>query len=418
MQGQEQLANIDKSASHTSRKRKRKNESLAIYQSEILGIDTDQLPSEALGKYCIPNRYTESIVHTEDDSAMGVEVKTDGNYGTTNDANVGLAPIATETTVNQNDPPTVVELLKQQFGQPDTDHSFTQEGAYETVLFLFLKHGRDYLSKEDIKKLHDQHVLIEHLDKMMVYYSKIDFSPLREPDPNYASQDEIPLSKVKMFMACLFHYDLSVANVMRYVGDEYTGGYRDVQETIEILKEHGIDEYLLELYARVMLVGAPAHFNYESSRENALLHWRKGNDKSIRANMPVVEKAMNKLDKNKFVMVFRSWIARFVPNIFFTPHNILVNKGNRIIFDASRRYTPTSIPVNMMTSTKLGVELDCDYGTVLTRLLVRIWNLRITYPNEDIVLHANDVKSCFRQMKHHEYISTQYYPQNYRTYSR
>ena len=34
-------------------------------------------------------------------------------------------------------------------------------------------------------------------------------------------------------------------------------------------------------------------------------------------------------------------------------------------------------------------------------LLIRIWNLRITYPFLDIVLHANDVKSCFRQLKHH-----------------
>jgi len=54
-----------------------------------------------------------------------------------------------------------------------------------------------------------------------------------------------------------------------------------------------------------------------------------------------------------------------------------------------------------MTSTPFGSELECRYGDVLPRLYKRIWNLRISYPNNDLVLHCNDVKSCFRQIKHH-----------------
>ena len=150
-----------------------------------------------------------------------------------------------------------------------------------------------------------------------------------------------------------------------------------------------------------MLVGAQAQLNHECSQENAMLHWRMGNDKSINANLSTVQKAMHKLWKHQFVFVFKCWIARFAPNIFFTPHNILVNKKNRIIFDASRRFTPTSVPLNMMTSTRHGVKLNCDYGTVLPQVLVQIWNLCITYLLQYIILHANDVKSCFRQLKHH-----------------
>ena len=44
----------------------------------------------------------------------------------------------------------------------------------------------------------------------------------------------------------------------------------------------------------------------------------------------------------------------------------LTNKGNWLIFDASRwRCTALSIPVNRMTPTRNGVELDYDYDTVL-----------------------------------------------------
>jgi hypothetical protein len=59
------------------------------------------------------------------------------------------------------------------------------------------------------------------------------------------------------------------------------------------------------------------------------------------------------------------------------------------------------MPINMLTAKYRGPELDCDYGTVFVKLLIRIWKLRISYPDRDIVLHANDVKSCFRQLKHH-----------------
>ncbi len=33
--------------------------------------------------------------------------------------------------------------------------------------------------------------------------------------------------------------------------------------------------------------------------------------------------------------------------------------------------------------------------------LTHIWNLRISFPCRDIAIHANNVKSCFRQLKHY-----------------
>ena len=54
-----------------------------------------------------------------------------------------------------------------------------------------------------------------------------------------------------------------------------------------------------------------------------------------------------------------------------------------------------------MTSTPFGSELPCEFGTVKEDILVRAYNLRISYPDDDIVIHANDVKSCSRQIKHH-----------------
>ena len=45
----------------------------------------------------------------------------------------------------------------------------------------------------------------------------------------------------------------------------------------------------------------------------------------------------------------------------------------------------------MMTEDASVNELHCDFGTVKARLYRRIYNLRITHPTLDIIIHANDV---------------------------
>ncbi len=264
------------------------------------------------------------------------------------------------------------------------------------------------MTEDEFSNLRATHPLVDHLAKMILWFGnpdpgkRIDFSQLREYDLAYASQTEIPQQRVKLFMACLFHYNLSVASVMRYAGNNYTGGYRNVRKMVDKMRGL-VDDELLTHYIRVMELGAPAYFVAESTRENAMVHWRRGNHASVEQNIDKVLTAMNKLEKHGFVIPIPSWLARFIPHLFFTPTHLMFRPGKdpRFIYDASRRFTPTSVPINRMTSTHLGVEFDCEYGTVFQRLMIRIYNLRITYPKQDIIIHANDVKSCFRQMKHH-----------------
>ena len=46
-------------------------------------------------------------------------------------------------------------------------------------------------------------------------------------------------------------------------------------------------------------------------------------------------------------------------------------------------------------------EPDIIYGSAFTRHLESIWNLRITYPTQDILLFDDDVKGAFRHTKYH-----------------
>jgi hypothetical protein len=113
---------------------------------------------------------------------------------------------------------------------------------------------------------------------------------------------------------------------------------------------------------------------------------------------------MNKEDRNNFIIPLPHWLARFIPNLFITPQHILERPGKKDqqIFDTSQRHTWESIPINHMTSMPFGSKIPCEFGTVMVHLLHRIYSLRCHYGTTvNIVIHANDIKSAFCQVKLH-----------------
>ena len=298
------------------------------------------------------------------------------------------------------DLPTHSELLRTPFGKSSTSYSFTQEACFETSLFTIFKSG--YLDIVSFHNVCQTHPLVQHLASMIAPLSKIDFRSIREHDKDWASIQSFPKHANLLFLAVLFHYDCHLSAAVRYLGGKYLGGHRDVASIVQKLQPH-VDQATIDVFQRVMTQGCPAHFNAETSRSNALDYLRHGNSSSVSKHQHLVEKALLKEYRNNYAVPLPHWVSRFLRHIFFTPIHILDKPGRapRIVFDALKLHQPSSKSVNTMTSTHTGCEMDCAYGDVLLRLLTRIWNLRITYPAQDIVLHCNDVKSCFRQLKHH-----------------
>ena len=79
---------------------------------------------------------------------------------------------------------------------------------------------------------------------------------------------------------------------------------------------------------------------------------------------------MAKEHQNRFNMPLPYYTIRYLPHGFTTPKHMLclAMKDPRLIFDAAKRFTSFSTPINMMTSTHLGTELNCLYGDVLLQL--------------------------------------------------
>ena len=343
-----------------------RNPSLQNFKRTRLGIDTSLTPDQNIGK--------SAPVHPSDQMQPPPQV--------------------------HHKWPSPTQLRTSGFGKLSKRHHFRQTACFETSLLCILK--SKFLDSASTTALCATHPLIHHLCKMTDKLRFHDFSTLQQYNEKWSAQTTIPHSKAITTLAALLHYDGRVSDVMRFAGNNYTGEYRNIKQRIKKLSGM-VDEYLLLRYYDVMTLGAPTEFTAETSRENAMLHLRMGNHPSVAEKHDQVMVTMNKEERNNFVIAFPNWMARFTLDIFFTPQHILVKTGksDRQITDASRRYTPTSVPINMMTSTNTGVELNCGFGDTLTKLLTRIWRLRITYPKLDIIVHANDVKSCFRQLKHH-----------------
>ena len=153
---------------------------------------------------------------------------------------------------------------------------------------------------------------------------------------------------------------------MRYLGNNFTGEYRDVKLTAEILRYKNIPEELIQDAIRVLQTGCPNHFSASTTRANAVKYLQKGKGATINRKLDQVMKTMNKEDKNNFVIPLPSWIAPFIPHTFFTPQHILEKPGrkDRQIFDGSKCHDSKSVPVNKMTSTPFGSDRDCKFGRV------------------------------------------------------
>ena len=58
---------------------------------------------------------------------------------------------------------------------------------------------------------------------------------------------------------------MDVSLLMRYIGDNYTGAYQDIDATVKILSPYKIDPELIQHYIRVMTVGCTNHLVAETS---------------------------------------------------------------------------------------------------------------------------------------------------------
>lgn len=290
--------------------------------------------------------------------------------------------------------PTKAELIRDtKFGKPNLNQSFNTDVDLWNVLLPVAKSG--FLEQQSIDAISEAQPVMGHLFKTMERVAEIDFTPLRNIDEKYDEYTEIPDSYLQQYTACAIYYDFHMGSVMRYMGNNYINAHIDVEE-VEKRCRGIVPDKVLDDLIRLFTFGSPAYINGESTRKNFYDYWKYGNHSTVEKDMKKMIKTLLKEFKNQWMIPLPCWVARFVPHGHITPEGLVQkpHKKDRPVFDASALLFWYSICINMLTHTDN--EPDIHYGETLINILIRIWNLRITYPLEDILLMCDDIAGAFR----------------------
>ena len=231
--------------------------------------------------------------------------------------------------------PTPLQLMTKGFGIPSLSHSFHQEPTFETTYVVILKLG--FFMPGNILALHNTHPLLSQTLSACVCLCTYNFLWLSEYNSAWSTQTNLSKTWACAFLACLLHYDLSTVNVVRFLGNNYRGAYRDIKSITARLRNLGLEESLITQYTRVMTVGCPNHFLGLTMRANTLLYWQNGNHTSIASQLDQVMATMANKERNNYVLHAPNWLWHFVPHCFIMPQHILIKTGKKDcqIFDAS-----------------------------------------------------------------------------------
>ena len=120
---------------------------------------------------------------------------------------------------------------------------------------------------------------------------------------------------------------MDISTLIRFLGGNYTGEYRDCNATIQALKDAKCNEEVISDLQRLLDKVCPNKMNASSTHETFMDFFRYGNHSSIDKDVEKTRKATNKEDRNQYLVPLPSWLTRFVYNLHVTPQGLLVKKG-------------------------------------------------------------------------------------------
>ena len=246
-------------------------------------------------------------------------------------------------------------------------------------------------ARAEIRKLGpDYKRMIDDIPRL----KKVDFSPLRhQPRLNYATQTSIPSERVDQLGAAFVYY-ADVGLVARYLDGEYLGEWRD-KEAIVGAVEGLISPEDTDHIRRILDLQVPAEFNWEEPAWHKAAFLDRGNAPGI-DRQPDLQKTLNKEERNHHLMPFPGWVCRFATSARHTKQALITKEGkkSRVVWDGTDKACWFETPMNDVTPTRK--EADITFGCVYMAFCVWLWNLRISFPNEEIYLAFIDISSCFR----------------------
>lgn len=312
---------------------------------------------------------------------------------------------SSEPCIVRTPPPTPAELYRRIPAK--CDKTYGTEATFGQALVVLVQQGWLELTDDEVdagvcdvcdvlaSMNPEYEAVIVNVPKLM----KVDFSPLLEEDLGYAERTEIDKHTVWMMTACLAHYKMDYGLVLRYLGGEFTAEWRNVKGVLLAVAPY-VSEDDLKHVARILDAkeASPFEFAMQETEENKEAFIRHGNGRSVTQNMGAVYKTLVKEVRNHHLMTFMRWTVRASSHGHHVPQEYIPPKKpgakGRFIWNGSIKRMAAWITMNEATPTRN--EAPITFGYVYMAFCIWIYNLRIQFPNEDILLGYIDISSCFR----------------------
>ena len=243
----------------------------------------------------------------------------------------------------------------------------------------------------------------------------VSIQSLKQPRPPPAQIQGLQHDRAWRMAVALLRYDFDYGDFIRWLEGEYTNHHRDWSEMAQsitaisdIPPPQGYPNVDYDRAFRICTEGAPLAGSYECSFESVQQRNLYDNHPGLDAEHANVREKLAKEEAQSFHIVLPRFMWRFIPGIHIAPFVWVWRKGKgRLCVDPSSKISPNddgaandSIPP---PGTE-GREDECPaiyYSTAFHRHLTRIWELRIQYPQDDILQYVDDIQAAFHRVIYH-----------------
>jgi hypothetical protein len=291
-------------------------------------------------------------------------------------------------------------MLNQPFGKDNLDQFFVSEAAMRHILLplrqsLFLEPCDWYNFRCASRKVFQLSQVYEDL-------CTVDFNPLRGFQADWENLSEVCPHRARMASAALMHFHGDAAALVRWMGGPHVHAQRDVPALLNFL-DGKVEPALIYDIRRTFTKGIPRTCRAFSTEANFQAFYNYGNHTSHNSAPDKVAAALAKDAKRGFVIPFDTRVVPFVLNCHVTPQGMIdldtPYKSPRSIFDSSFRPEVWCTAINDWTS--MAGENPVTCVEIELEFMQWIWNLRISYPDQELYLADDDVSGAFRWLKYH-----------------
>ena len=298
--------------------------------------------------------------------------------------------------------PRIRAKLDQPFGKDNLNQCFYAEPRLRHVLLPLWKSGFLYSCDFDWANLSRAYPPCAVLLALLAEFGDVDFNPLKGFPLNWESENKVNLDRVSMATAALLFFNGCVADTVRWIGGPHVAAHRNHPVTLRHLRTAGLPTPLVDEMERIFVSGIPRRCNASSTEANFQAYLAYGNHATVDEAPAKTYAALVKDNKKGYTILFDKRLTQFLLHCHVTPQGIVdlhtIHKNPRPIFDSSFRPFPWCMAINDWTTKD--TEPTLTFATAELMFMIWVYNLRVTYPTQEINLADDDVSGAFRQAKY------------------